>query len=109
MRIVTIVAALVAAASLEIVSDALIRRGLVQSTSVLIFVGFVLLAGYGLLVNVDRTIEFGRLMGLYITIFFVVSQIVSFAFFGETPSIPVLAGGALIVAGGLVMLLFGSM
>lgn len=43
-------------------------------------------------------------MGLYIAIFFVVSQVISFVFFGERPSVAVLAGGALVVAGGLVML-----
>ena len=96
------------AATLEIVGDAVIRRGLLQSTWVFVVLGVVLLAGYGFVVNTDRTIDFGRLMGLYIAIFFVVSQVISFILFGERPSIPVLAGGALIVAGGLVMLLFRS-
>ncbi|MBI1813471.1 MAG: hypothetical protein HYR72_00690 [Deltaproteobacteria bacterium] len=96
------------AASLEITGDAMIRRGLVQSTWISVLLGGALLAGYGFAVNVDRTIDFGRLMGLYIAIFFVVSQAISFVVFGERPSVAVLAGGALIVAGGLVMLLLPS-
>ncbi len=96
------------AATLEITGDAMIRRGLVQSTWIFGLLGVALLAGYGFVVNADRTIDFGRLMGLYIAIFFVVSQAISFVLFGEHPSVAVLVGGALIVAGGLVMLLLRS-
>jgi drug/metabolite transporter (DMT)-like permease len=42
---------------------------------------------------------------LYIAVFFVVSQVISVAVFGERPAAGVLAGGALIVSGGVVMLL----
>ncbi len=97
------IAFLVVAASLEIVGDALIRRGLLEPTWVLVLTGVALLAGYGFLVSANRTIGFGRLMGLYIAIFFVVSQAIGFALFGERPPGAVLAGGAFIVVGGLVM------
>jgi len=94
---------LVCAAALEIGGDAAIRRGLVESHPPWLAVGAVALIAYGLVVNLNRTIDFGRLMGLYIAVFFVVSQVLSFAFFGERPSLTLLVGGALIVAGGLVI------
>lgn len=105
MTSMTTIVVLVLAASLEITGDALIRRGLGQSTWVLMLCGSALLIGYGFVVNANRAIDFGRLMGLYIAIFFVVSQVVSVALLGERPAMPVLMGGALIVSGGLVMLL----
>jgi small multidrug resistance family-3 protein len=54
-------------------------------------------------VNVNRAVDFGRLMGLYTAVFFVVSQLMSLALFGERPLPSLLLGGALIVAGGLVI------
>jgi len=42
-------------------------------------------------------------MGLYIAVFFVVSQVLSFVIFDERPGPTLLLGGALIVAGGLVI------
>ena len=95
--------ALVLAAALEIGGDALIRTGLVRSAWPWIAFGAAALIAYGLLVNVDQTIEFSRLMGVYIAIFFVVSQGVAFVFFSEAPSLPVLLGGILIVSGGIVI------
>jgi small multidrug resistance family-3 protein len=42
-------------------------------------------------------------MGIYIVIFFLVAQATAILFFHETPGRPVLAGGALVVLGGVVM------
>ncbi len=64
--------------------------------------GAVLLSGYGLLVN-QPALAFGRALGLYIAVFFVVSQLVALIVRGERPSFALLIGGALIVAGGLVI------
>ena len=94
---------LVLAAVLEIVGDATIRYGLVRAASVWLLAGSALLVLYGFSVNVNRSVDFGRLMGVYIAVFFVVSQVVSWALFGERPSAARLIGGALIVAGGLVI------
>ena len=58
---------------------------------------------YGLVINTNRLIDFGRLMGLYIAVFFVVSQVLSLVLFGERPSAGLVLGGALVVAGGLVI------
>ncbi len=94
--------ALVVAAVLEISGDALIRAGLVGAKWHLVVAGGTVLVAYGLAVNVNRAIDFGRLMGVYIAIFFVVSQIVAFVAFGSRPSARSMLAGALIVAGGVL-------
>jgi small multidrug resistance family-3 protein len=60
------------------------------------------LAAYGFLVN-QPALGFGRTLGLYIAVFFVVSQIVAFWAAGERPSPSLWLGGALIILGGLVI------
>jgi len=94
---------LVLAAALEIGGDAAIRRGLLQPAWRWLTFGAVILVAYGFTVNVNRTMDFGRLMGLYIAVFFVVSQLLALAFFDERPPLNLTLGGALIVAGGLVI------
>jgi drug/metabolite transporter superfamily protein YnfA len=98
-----LVSLLVVAALLEVGGDAAIRRGLVSSSPAWLAGGFGLLAAYGYVVNANRTFGFGTVLGLYITVFFVVSQIVAAAMFGDRPSPSLLLGGALIVAGGVVI------
>ncbi len=94
---------LVLAAALEIGGDAAIRRGLLQPAWRWLVLGAVTLVAYGFAVNVNRAMDFGRLMGLYIAVFFVVSQLLALAFFDEKPPASLILGGALIVAGGLVI------
>jgi drug/metabolite transporter (DMT)-like permease len=65
--------------------------------------GAFLLVAYGLMVNLNRSIDFGHLMGLYITVFFLVSQLLSIAIFGERPSSSLIVGGGFIAAGGLII------
>jgi small multidrug resistance family-3 protein len=48
-------------------------------------------------------LPFERVVGMYIATLFCVWQIVTFLTFRTLPSPPILAGGALIVAGGLVV------
>jgi small multidrug resistance family-3 protein len=96
---------LVLAAALEIGGDAAIRYGLTSSMRVMLVLGVALLAVYGFAVNANRSIDFGRLMGVYIAVFCVVSQVISFAAFGERPTPSIWVGVALIVAGGAIMLL----
>ncbi len=101
------IASLVVAALLEIAGDAAIRRGLMQSAWKWLVVGGVTLVAYGFAVNANRAILFGRLMGLYIVVFFLVSQVLSFMLFDERPPPSLTLGGALIVSGGLVIHLGG--
>jgi len=68
--------------------------------------GAVSLAAYGLVVNAPRWV-FGKLLGVYIVLFFLLAQIVARVKFGQAPTLPILIGGALIVAGGVTISLGG--
>ena len=97
---------LVVATAMEVSGDAIVRLGLGQQAiggkASYFLGGAALLFGYGLTLNL-APLEFDRVVGIYIATLFVMWQLVSFAFFGTVPSPPVLVGGALIVAGGLVV------
>jgi small multidrug resistance family-3 protein len=93
---------LVLAAILEVGGDALVRWGLKGKQWPGLALGAAVLFGYGLSVNFPKW-DFGRLLGVYIAVFFVVSQIISATFFREKISTPILVGGALIVAGGILI------
>jgi small multidrug resistance family-3 protein len=99
----TMLATLVLAAVLEIGGDAAIRAGLAPVTWPRLLAGAGALVAYGVLVNTSREVAFNRLMGTYIAVFFVVSQVIAWAAFGERPTTTLLLGGALIVAGGLTV------
>ena len=93
-------------ACLEAGGDALFRRGMHSSPTstraVLYLSAGVVLFAYGWLVNRPPW-SFGSLLGVYIVLFFVVAQAMSWAVFGERPAAHILIGGALIVTGGLVI------
>jgi hypothetical protein len=97
---------LVIATTLEVSGDALIRRAIYDHQGVarlgLAVAGAALLFGYGTALNL-APVEFNRVAGLYIATLFVVWQVVSFVAFRSVPNLPVLVGGALIVAGGLLV------
>ena len=101
-----IVLFLIAATSLETFGDAIVRIGIGQTAwlprSGLFLAGALLLFGYGVSLNL-APIEFNRVVGLYIAILFVTWQLVNLIVFRSPPGVPVLVGGALIVAGGLVV------
>jgi len=103
MNVAQTVVILVGAAILEVSGDALIRRGLHQRPWFLLF-GALGLFAYGVLVN-QGSVNFGRLLGGYIAVFFVVSQTLAVAMFGEALPWQTLVGGTLIVAGGFVLLI----
>jgi small multidrug resistance family-3 protein len=98
--------ALLGAAILEAGGDAIVRRGLHAESAAtrlgLILAGGVVLLAYGVTVNLPPW-DFGRLLGIYVTLFFLVAQVINAVAFGVAPSAPILAGGALVIAGGLVM------
>lgn len=96
-------AILVLAAALEVGGDALIRIGL-RGPAYSMAAGGLVLFAYGVLVN-QGGLDFNRLMGVYIAVFFVVSQAISFVLFREVPDDRIVLGGGMIVAGGLLMLL----
>jgi small multidrug resistance family-3 protein len=56
------------------------------------------------LVN-QSSVDFNRLMGIYIAVFFVVSQTISLILFKQIPDDRIMLGGGFIVTGGLLILL----
>jgi drug/metabolite transporter superfamily protein YnfA len=93
---------LIVAAALEVGGDVLMRRGM-ESRVWLLVAGALSLVVYGVLVN-KSGLDFGRLMGVYIAVFFVVSQVITMIVYREVPLMRTLAGGALIVLGGLTII-----
>ena len=94
---------LILASALEVGGDALIRMGL-RGAPYSIAAGAATLFAYGVVVN-KNSLDFNRLMGAYIAIFFVVSQIISLLIFKEIPDDRLLLGGGFIIAGGLLIML----
>jgi hypothetical protein len=100
---------LIAATSLEATGDALVRLGINQNqwlVRCLLFVaGAILLFGYGLSVNL-APIEFGRVVGLYIAMLFIMWQTVNWIVFQVLPVTPVVVGGFFIILGGAIVTLW---
>ena len=97
---------LLIATTLEVSGDALIRKALYDHAGLarlgLMLLGASLLFGYGVSVNL-APLEFGQVVGLYIATLFVVWQVINAVAFQTFPTVPIAIGGALIVAGGLVV------
>ncbi len=97
---------LAGAALLEAGGDALMRAGIHHGTTwgriTLMAAASVLLAGYGYTVN-SPPWNFGRLLGVYVAMFFVVAQAIAWLGFRVKPDAHVMLGGMLIIAGGLVV------
>jgi len=97
---------LLLAAVLEAGGDALVRVGLhhpnTASRAAFFAAGAVVLFAYGVAVNAPPW-DFGRLLGVYVTLFFLVAQIINLVVLGVRPPPPIYVGGALIVAGGLLI------
>jgi small multidrug resistance family-3 protein len=91
---------------LEVFGDAIIRNSIYKHTGSvragLMIAGALLLFGYGSVLNL-APVEFGQVVGIYIATLFVVWQVISFITFGTLPSVPIVVGGSLIVAGGLIV------
>jgi drug/metabolite transporter superfamily protein YnfA len=94
------------AAFLEVCGDSWFQSGLHRATGApryLAFAGGALtLALYGLVVNAPPW-DFGKLIGSYVVLFFLVAQIVAWIRFQQTPTPPIVVGGSLILAGGAVI------
>lgn len=97
---------LAVAALLEAGGDALVRTGLhgptLATRAGYMAVGCAVLFAYGVTVNLPPW-DFGKLLGVYVALFFVVAQLINYFGFGMQPTLPIYAGGILIVSGGLVM------
>ena len=64
--------------------------------------GAMVLAVYGFTVNIPHW-DFGKLLGVYVVLFFLVAQVLAKVRFQQSPTVPIYVGGALIVGGGLVI------
>jgi hypothetical protein len=99
-------AVLTLAALLEAWGDSFFQVGFYRSSGMgrvlAILAGAAVLAAYGSVVNVPRW-DFGKLLGAYVVLFFLMAQLLNKVRFGQSPTTPIYAGGALIVAGGLVV------
>jgi small multidrug resistance family-3 protein len=93
---------LVLSAILETGGIALIRMGLPRNVGLLL-AGAGGLVAYGIVVN-QGSLDYGRLMGVYIALFFVVSQVIALILFHQIPTSRTVIGGALIAGGGAVIL-----
>ena len=94
--------AFIAAAVLEVAGDALIRKGLHGSGITAIVAGFLILGCYGLMVNSVKW-DFGKLLGVYIAFFALVSIAASRFVFKENVPAATWVGLGLIVVGGMVI------
>jgi small multidrug resistance family-3 protein len=96
---------LLLAAALEAGGDAVVRTGLRSAgglRAAWFLAGALVLFAYGYTVNTPQW-NFGRLLGVYVTLFFLIAQLIGWIFFHETPGRGILLGGALILTGGAVI------
>lgn len=68
-------------------------------------IGAILLTMYGTSLNV-APVEFGKVVGLYVALLYIVFQFTNYLAFKAKPTLPVLVGGALIVTGGMLVILW---
>jgi hypothetical protein len=97
---------LAVAAYLEVQGDACFQAGLYRSSGVKqvgwFVAGSLVLICYSLFLNSSK-IDFGKLLGVYVVLFFFVAQIVAMLQFHQWPSKPIYVGGTFIAIGGLIM------
>ena len=97
---------LVIAAYLEVQGDACFQSGLYHSEGVQrigwFVAGTVVLVCYSFFLNSSK-VDFGKLLGTYVVLFFLVAQVIAKLQLHQAPSKPVYVGGAFVVIGGLIM------
>ena len=106
LKYLTVLGLLIVATLLESSGDALLRSGMFQRVGLdrlpALVAGALMLVAYGVLLNL-APLPFERVVGIYIATLFVVWQVVSFFAAGTMPTMPVVIGGSMIVAGGLLV------
>ena len=91
-----------AAAILEVGGDAVIRKGMKGSGWPYIVFGCVMLASYGIVVNLVKW-DFSKLLGVYVAVFAVVSVLTGRFIFKEDVAATTWTGIGVIVVGGMVI------
>src|SRR5271154_7526862 len=95
-----------AAAVLEVGGDAVIRKGMRSSGWMFIATGCLILAAYGVVVNLVKW-DFSKLLGVYVAVFALISVLFGRFVLAETIPATTWIGLGLIIVGGLVIQ-FGS-
>jgi small multidrug resistance family-3 protein len=90
------------AASLEVVGDALIRRGLRGGGLILVALGFTVLGSYGVVLTWLR-VDFSKLLGTYVGLFALTSILVGWLFFRERIPASTWIGLGVILVGSLII------
>lgn len=99
---VAALAVFVCAAALEVLGDALIRKGLRGSGVGLAVIGFVVLGSYGIVVNL-LDLDLSRLLGAYVGVFAVMSVVIGRFMFGDQVPASTWVGLAVILGGSLII------
>ena len=94
--------ALLLAAIMEVSGDAIIRKGLRGRGLVFIAAGFLLLGAYGVVVNTVRW-DFSKLLGVYVSVFALVSVLFGRFAFKEAVPPSTWIGLTVILVGGLII------
>jgi hypothetical protein len=106
LNAVPLLVLLLIATTLEAAGDAVVRMAIYNHVGPvrigLFLAGGALLLGYGSFLNL-APLDFGRVVGLYLATLFVVWQVINFIVFRTSPTVPILVGGALVIAGGAVI------
>ena len=90
------------AALLEVGGDAVVRKGLRESGWPFVLAGCLMLAGYGLLVNMVKW-DFSKLLGVYVAVFALVSVLFARIVIRESVPTATWLGLILIIAGAAVI------
>lgn len=103
---IPIVVLLLVATILEVSGDAVVRTAIYNHVALarlgLFLAGAALLLGYGTFLNL-APLEFGQVVGLYLATLFVVWQVINFVVFRALPTLPIIVGGSLVIAGGAII------
>jgi hypothetical protein len=81
----------IGAAVLEVAGDAVVRKGLRGGGVVTILCGCLMLGLYGLVVNLIQW-DFAKLLGVYVSVFAVISFFFGWIIFKETIPVPTWVG-----------------
>jgi small multidrug resistance family-3 protein len=109
LQSVPVLVLLLIATTLEASGDAIVRMAIYNHVGririALFLAGAALLLGYASFLNVS-TLDFRHVVGLYIATLFVVWQVINVIVFRSFPTMPILVGGTLVIAGGAIISLW---
>ena len=92
----------VCAAILEVGGDAVVREGLRGKSTLFVMMGFGILGSYGIVVNMVRW-DFSKLLGVYVSIFAVISVLFGRFVFHENIPVTTWIGLLVIIMGGIII------